>query len=164
MASGTRWHHGPNSSPGHSSRSPFPAARRTSTASLPGHAALRRSSGPDADRLKAATWLRDVGYAPYLGATGAHQLDGAWYLRDAKRGGTMLRRLVAHHSCAIIEAGERGLAEVLGLEFESAPQELSSMPTYCDMTTSPDGKPVPAEQRPPRHMIATAMTTASTNR
>ena len=155
-ASGTRWHHGPNSSPGHSSRSPCPAAGRTSRASPPAHAALRLFFSSDADLLEAAAWLHDVGYALHLGATGVHQLDGARYLRDAKRAGTMLCRLVAYHSCAIIEAGERGLAEVLGLEFESAPQELSSTLTYCDMTTSPDGKPVPVEQRPPRHMIATA--------
>ena len=59
----------------------------------------------------------------------------------------MLCRLVAHHSCAILKAGERGLADVLGLEFEPAPQMLSSVLTYCDMTTSPDGKLVPAEKR-----------------
>jgi hypothetical protein len=52
----------------------------------------------------------------------------------------MLCRLVAHHSYAIIEAGERGLADVLGLEFEPAPYVLSSVLTYCDMTTSPDGE------------------------
>jgi hypothetical protein len=51
----------------------------------------------------------------------------------------MLCRLVAHHSCAIIEAGERGLADVLSSEFEPAPYALSSVLTYCDMTTSPDG-------------------------
>jgi hypothetical protein len=126
--------------PAHSSRSPAPPLDARPGASPPGHAALRRFSGSDADLLKAAAWLRDVGYALYLGATGVHQLDGAWYLRDAKRAGTMLCRLVAYHSCAIIEAGERGLAEVLGLEFESAPQELSSTLAYCDMTTGPDGK------------------------
>jgi hypothetical protein len=59
----------------------------------------------------------------------------------------MLCRLVAHHSCAIIEAGERGLADVLALEFEPAPDNLASALTYCDMTTSPDGEPVPAERR-----------------
>ena len=59
----------------------------------------------------------------------------------------MLCRLVAHHSCAIIEAGERGLADVLGLEFEPAPQVLSTVLTYCDMTTSPDGELVPTENR-----------------
>jgi hypothetical protein len=59
----------------------------------------------------------------------------------------MLCRLIAHHSCAIIEASERGLAEVLALEFEPAPQELSDALTYCDMTTSSDGELVPVQQR-----------------
>jgi hypothetical protein len=103
--------------------------------------------GADADLLEAAAWLHDVGYAPGLATTGLHQLDGARYLRDAQHADAMLCRLVAYHSCAIVEAGERGLAEVLGLEFEPAPQELSDALTYCDMTTSPDGELVPAEQR-----------------
>ena len=59
----------------------------------------------------------------------------------------MLCRLVAHHSCAIIEAGERGLADVLSSEFDPAPDALSSVLTCCDMTTSPDGKPVPVDRR-----------------
>ena len=59
----------------------------------------------------------------------------------------MLCRLVAHHSCAIIEAGERGLADVLSSEFDLAPYALSNVLTCCDMTTSPDGEPVPVEQR-----------------
>jgi hypothetical protein len=60
----------------------------------------------------------------------------------------MLCRLVAHHhSCAIIEASERGLADVLGLEFEPAPYVLSSVLTCCDMTTSPDGELVPVDRR-----------------
>ena len=103
--------------------------------------------GPDTDLLEAAAWVHDVGYAPDLAVTGLHQLDGARYLRDAQRADTMLCRLVAHHSCAIVEAGERGLADALGLEFEPAPQELSDALTYCDMTTSPDGELVPVEQR-----------------
>ena len=103
--------------------------------------------GADADLLEAAAWLHDVGYAPGLVTTGLHQLDGARYLRDAQHADAMLCGLVAHHSCAIVEAGERGLAEVLGPEFEPAPQELSDALTYCDMTTSPDGELVPVEQR-----------------
>jgi hypothetical protein len=59
----------------------------------------------------------------------------------------MLCRLVAHHSCAIIEAGERSLADVLAREFEPAPDDLADALTYCDMTTSPDGEPVPAKSR-----------------
>src|SRR6266566_4599032 len=104
--------------------------------------------GPDTDLLEAAAWVHDVGYAPDLAVTGLHQLDGARYLRDSQHASTMLcRRLVAHHSCAIVEAGERGLADALGLEFEPAPQELSDALTYCDMTTSPDGELVSVEQR-----------------
>jgi hypothetical protein len=79
--------------------------------------------------------------------TGLHALDGTRYLRDARHADTMLCRLVAHHSCAIIEAGERGLADILSLEFEPAPHALSSVLTYCDMTTNPDGGPVPVERR-----------------
>jgi HD superfamily phosphodiesterase len=88
--------------------------------------------GADADLLEAAAWLHDIGRAPGLATTGLHALDGARYLRDTQHTDTMLCRLVAHHSCAIIEAGERGLADVL---------------TYCDMTTSPDGELVPVEKR-----------------
>jgi HD domain len=103
--------------------------------------------GADADLLEAAAWLHDIGYAPGLAATGFHPLDGGRYLRDAQHADAILCRLVAHHSCAIIEAGERGLADVLGLEFEPAPYVLSSVLTYCDMTTSPDGELVTAEWR-----------------
>ena len=59
----------------------------------------------------------------------------------------MLSRLVAHHSCGIVEAEERGLADVLSSEFEPAPHVLSSVLTYCDMTTGPDGELVPVEGR-----------------
>jgi hypothetical protein len=102
---------------------------------------------PDADLLEAAAWLHDVRYAPGLAMAGLHALDGARYLRDAQHADTMLCRLVAHHSYAIVEAGERGLADVLGLEFEPAPHVLSSVLTFCDMTTSPDGELVPVEKR-----------------
>jgi len=103
--------------------------------------------GADADLLEAAAWLHDIGYAPGLAATGLHALGGARYLRDTQHAGTMPCRLVAHHSCAIIEAGERGLADVLGREFEPPPDLLGSALTFCDMTTSPDGEPVPADRR-----------------
>jgi hypothetical protein len=81
------------------------------------------------------------------GHYGLHSLDGARYLRDAQHADALLCRLVAHHSCATIEAGERGLADVLDPEFKPAPQMLSSVLTYCDMTTSPDGELVPTIQR-----------------
>ena len=49
----------------------------------------------------------------------------------------MLCRLVAHHSCGIVEADERGLADALSVEFEPAPYALSSVLTFCDMTHQP---------------------------
>ena len=103
--------------------------------------------GAGADLLETAAWLHDIGYAPDLTVTGLHALDGARYLRDAQHADTMLCRLVAHHSYAIVEAEERGLADVLSLEFEPAPLVLSSVLTCCDMTTSPDGELVPVEGR-----------------
>ena len=118
---------------------------------FPGVAARARSLAPvlgaDADLLEAAAWLHDIGYAPGLALTGLHQLDGARYLRDAQHADAMLCRLVAHHFCAIIEAGERGLADVLSSEFDPAPDVLASVLTCCDMTTSPDGQPMPVERR-----------------
>ena len=69
------------------------------------------------------------------------------YLRDAQHADALLCRLVAHHSCAIIEADERGLADVLNSEFDPAPDVLASVLTCCDMTTSPDGQPVPVDKR-----------------
>ena len=103
--------------------------------------------GAGAELLEASAWLHDIGYAPDLTVTGLHQLDGARYLRDAQHADAMLCRLVAHHSCAIIEAGERGLADVLSLEFEPAPYALSCVLTCCDLTTSPDGELVSVEHR-----------------
>src|ERR1700758_3289744 len=73
-------------------------------------------------------------------ATDFHPLDGARYLRDSQHADALLCRLAAHHSCAIIEAGERGLADVLAREFEPVPDVLSSALTCCDITTSPDGE------------------------
>jgi HD domain len=120
-------------------------------AHVQGVAAQARSLAPalgtDAELLEAAARLHDIGYAPSLVSTGLHSLDGARHLRDTQHAGAILCRLVAHHSCAIIEAGERGLADVLALEFEPAPGTLASALTYCDMTTSPDGEPVPVERR-----------------
>jgi HD domain len=101
--------------------------------------ALAQSLGADADLLEAAAWLHDVGYVPQLAATGMHGLDGACYLRDTQHAEPMLCRLVAHHSCAVIEAEERGLAHVLNREFAPPPRPLADALTFCDMTTSPDG-------------------------
>ena len=90
-------------------------------AHVQGVAAQARSLAPilgdDADLLEAAAWLHDIGYSPELADTGFHPLDGARYLRDVEHADPVLCRLVANHSCAIIEAEERGLADALSSEF-----------------------------------------------
>jgi hypothetical protein len=103
--------------------------------------------GRDDDLLTAAAWLHDIGYAPDVAETGFHPLDGARHLRDVEGAGGMLCRLVAHHSCAINEAAERGLAREMAREFRPARRDLAEALTYCDMTTSPDGQRLPIERR-----------------
>jgi hypothetical protein len=109
--------------------------------------ALTPSLGADSGLLEAAAWLHDIGYAPQLAATGMHGLDGACYLRDTHHADPMLCRLVAHHSCAVIEAEERGLAHLLNREFAAPPRPLADALTFCDMTTSPDGERVQVSHR-----------------
>jgi HD domain-containing protein len=108
---------------------------------------LAPSLGPDAALLEAAACLHDIGYLPDLAATGLHGLDGARYLRDVQHAEPLLCRLVAHHSCAVIEAEERGLAHVLTREFAPPPRPLADALTFCDMTTSPDGEHVQVHNR-----------------
>jgi hypothetical protein len=103
--------------------------------------------GQDGDLLAAAAWLHDIGYAPDVADTGFHPLDGARHLRDTEGANGMLCRLVAHHSCAINEATERGLAREMTREFRPARRDLADALTYCDMTTSPDGQQLPIAQR-----------------
>lgn len=95
--------------------------------------------GDDADLLEAAGWLHDIGYSPELADTGFHPLDGARYLRDVRAADSTLCRLVANHSCAVIEAGERGLDRELSGEFPAPAPDLSDALAYCDMTTTPTG-------------------------
>ena len=66
--------------------------------------------GDQADLLTAAAWLHDIGYSPALAVTGFHPLDGARYLRDTGQAEPVVCSLIAHHTCAINEADERGLA------------------------------------------------------
>ncbi|MEU6740519.1 HD domain-containing protein [Streptosporangium sandarakinum] len=103
--------------------------------------------GEEADLLTAAAWLHDIGYAPDLVDTGFHPLDGARYLRDVHQADARICRLVAHHSCAVYEATERGLLDALNAEFGLERPELVTALTYADMTTSPDGLPLDVSDR-----------------
>lgn len=109
--------------------------------------AVARAVGADGELLVSAAWLHDIGYAPDLVDTGFHPLDGARYLRDQVAAGQRLCRLVGNHSCALIEARRRGLAETLAAEFPAEESLVADALTYSDMSTSPDGEPVTPEQR-----------------
>ena len=63
-------------------------------------------------------------------------------LVPSRRPGRYCIPLLRHH-----RSRGTGLADILSSEFEPAPYVLSSVLTCCDMTTSPDGEPVPAERR-----------------
>ncbi|MFE1559774.1 HD domain-containing protein [Streptomyces sp. NPDC058734] len=102
----------------------------------------------DVELLSAAAVLHDVGYAPRLAETGFHPLDGARFLRDEHGADERLVRLVANHSFALLEAGERGLRETLESEFPLLDEPLLvDALVYCDMTTTPDGEPTTAKER-----------------
>ncbi|GAA0647951.1 HDIG domain-containing protein [Streptomyces malaysiensis subsp. malaysiensis] len=102
-------------------------------------ASLRPILGRDADLLEAAAVLHDIGYSPSIATTGFHPLDGARFLRDQEGADERIVRLVAHHSCALLEAEERGLREELEGEFPMERPELVDALIFCDMTTTPDG-------------------------
>ena len=142
-----RWLHGLNNSPRHSFRCRSPAAGRTSRALPHGHAAWHLFSALTPISWKPPHGCTTSATRPTLPRRACPALDGARYLRDVQDADAMLRRLVAHHSCAGIEAEERGLSDVLTLEFEPAPHILSRVLTFCDMTTGPDGELVPVERR-----------------
>ncbi len=99
----------------------------------------------DRELLVVAAWCHDLGYAPELAVTGFHPLDGARYLA-AEVHPERLCALVAHHSAAMFEAEERGLAD----ELAAWPREESAAADalwMADMTTGPRGEAVSYPER-----------------
>ncbi len=116
-----------------------------------------------ADQMVAAAWLHDIGYArPFSEAF--HPLDGA---RMVRGGGfsPQVAQLVAYHSCAEVEARERGLLDVLETEFTRPTRQDLALLTYCDMHVAPSGERVTLDERlrqiqlryGPQHVVSTAM-------
>src|SRR3954470_7094371 len=103
------------------------------------------ASAEERPAVVTAAWLHDVGYAPAIVVTGLHPLDGARYLRS-EGWPELVVCLVAHHTGAEVEAEERGLSRELR-EFDRPPDELLDLLTTADLTISPDGEEVDADQR-----------------
>ena len=95
--------------------------------------------------LVSAAWLHDIGYAPDVVETGFHPLDGARYLAGLGAP-TRVVNLVARHSYAILEAELRGIGDLVAV-FPDEGGALRDALWYCDLTTSPDGRPVSAPDR-----------------
>lgn len=88
----------------------------------------------DPGMLIAAAWLHDIGYAPDIQETGFHPVDGAEFLRS--RGvDKRLCGLVANHSCACVEARNRGVR----IEWPDEESALRDALWWADMTTTPTG-------------------------
>lgn len=101
---------------------------------------------PDqAEHLVAAAWLHDIGYAPEIGLTRFHPLDGARHLRDLGWPADVVN-LVAHHSGARFEAAERGLSEQLN-EFPFVDNPVLDALVTADLTTGPGGERLTYDER-----------------
>lgn len=107
--------------------------------------AIASAVGDDGEMLVMAAWLHDIGYSPRLAACGFHPFDGARYL-VAICAPTRLASLVAHHSYALLEAKLRGL-ESQFREFDDERSPVRDALWYSDLTTSPDGEQVTANER-----------------
>lgn len=117
--------------------------------------------------LVASAYLHDVGYAPAVKKTGFHPLDGARYLRrhgfDERVVG-----LVAHHSCACIEATFHHLEGHLLREFPRDDRLPHDALLYCDLTTGPTGERLSIDERlvdiraryGPEHLVSRFITVA----
>jgi putative nucleotidyltransferase with HDIG domain len=104
-----------------------------------------RLDSTESDCVVAAAWLHDVGYSESVRATSFHPVDGAAFVL-AQGFPEAVVSLVAYHTGAVFEARERGLSDVLAGFAQPAPSLLDVL-TCADMTTSPDGSPVSAEDR-----------------
>lgn len=99
----------------------------------------------DADLVRSAAWLHDVGYAPGLVDTGCHAIDGARHLQRLGAPGALVG-LVAYHSGSVYEAAQRGVEEELA-EFPRPRESLLDLLTFADMTVDDEGCETTIENR-----------------
>lgn len=97
------------------------------------------------EQLISAAWLHDIGYAPEIGRTKFHPLDGARHLK-ALGWPTEIVNLVAHHSGARFEAAERGMSSELN-EFPFEDNPILDALVTADLTTGPNGERLTYDER-----------------
>ncbi|WP_404434216.1 HD domain-containing protein [Microbacterium lacus] len=97
------------------------------------------------DEIVAACWLHDVGYAPDVAKTGFHPVDGATFA-EGEGMPSLVVSLIAFHTGSVFEAQQRELLAELNA-FAAPPRDVLDIVTYADMTTSPSGEPVSADER-----------------
>lgn len=107
---------------------------------------LHQVTESDRQLLAVAGILHDIGDAPDLVDRGFHPIDGARFLRSDGWDESVVN-LVAHHSCAAIEAERRGLLDQLNGEFPKNHSLPHDELCFCDMTTGPAGQLMTIEQR-----------------
>ena len=128
---------------------------------------IGKAAGADADLLEASAWLHDIGYSPELVDTGFHSLDRARFLRTQGLDERMVC-LVAHHTAALMEASERGLADTLAAEFKREESITADLLWYCDLTIGPAGQPLTVAARiqeihsryGPEHLVSRSISRA----
>lgn len=125
-----------------------PLGRRWQHVQTVAHQAERLASSvceSERETLITAAWLHDIGYAPEIGHTRFHPLDGARYLR-ARGWPERIVNLVAHHSGARFEAAERELSEELS-EFPFEDDPVLDALVMADLTTGPGGEQLTYDDR-----------------
>lgn len=101
---------------------------------------------PDVDdnALRDAAALHDIGYSPIVARCGFHPFDGARHLAELGWP-TRVVNLVAHHSCAVLEAR---LRSVDGMEeFADEASATRDALWYCDAVTGPRGERFSPDER-----------------
>lgn len=109
-------------------------------------AGLPHVGGDVREVLTIAGLLHDVGYSPELVEVGFHPIDGARFLRSDGWDERVVN-LVAHHSCALVEAKRRGLLAELNGQFPRDDSLPHDELCFCDMTTGPDGLLMTIDER-----------------
>jgi len=100
---------------------------------------------PASRDVVAAAWLHDIGYSPSLRRTGFHPLDGALYLIGQGWPDRVVR-LVAHHSCASLEAPFFGVGHHLRV-IEAVSGRDADILISADLVSGPGDPAPPIEAR-----------------